>query len=128
MASRERQKVKFTGKRTGLEAIAIKGIGRVEAGETIEIDSELAEQWTQKLPMRDDKTGSDWSKVGGSFSVSEDEVSGRELKQREKVAADADDDLYVNAANDDYAHEPDAGTGTVEEQAEALIPEDDPDK
>lgn len=84
MATEKRQKVRFTGKRTGLESITIKGIGPVSAGQQIEVPLEQAERWTQPLPTGDGKEASDFALVGEPFSVDEDEGLEHTLAQREK--------------------------------------------
>lgn len=108
MAREKRQRVRFTGKRTGLEAIVIKGVGVVSQNQQIEITVEQADRWTTPLPMADDKEGTDWITVGEPFSVDEDEAAEREEEQREKLVAKA------------TADEPKDEGPTVEEEAKAL--------
>lgn len=115
MASQERQKVKFTGNRTGLEAIGLAGYGIVKVGDTIEVDADVAERWTEKLPMADDKMGSDFTKMGGSYKVKDEDVDAHEQKQREKLQENADE--YVPDVP--LAHEVNDETGTVEDQADS---------
>lgn len=89
MASEQRQRVRFTGKRTGLDSVAIKGIGRVYKGDQFEASVEDADRWTEELPMADGKLGSDFAKVGDSFKAGSDEVAAVEEKQRDKQAEKA---------------------------------------
>jgi hypothetical protein len=118
MATEKRQRVRFTGKRTGLESIAIKGIGIIQQGDVIEVSLEEAERWTAELPMRDDKTGSDFVKSGGPISVDKDEVAQRLLKQQEKIAAKHEDDVdELTVANTELAHGDDGTGDTAEEEA-----------
>ena len=119
MATEKRQRVRFTGKRTGLEAIQIKGIGLVHVGDVIEVSEEEAERWTTLLPMRDGKEGADFVKSGGPTSVDEDDVAEREQKQFEKFAAKQDPD-ELTPANTELAHGIDEDSGTVEEYAERI--------
>lgn len=116
------QRVRFTGKRTGLESIVVKGFGRVHTGQTFEVLVPVAEQYTAPLPMRDGKEGSDFAKVGDEFSVPESELVERreavmarlaERRESEPVELPAD----VNA---DPAHEVAEDQGTVEEYAEVV--------
>lgn len=58
------QKVRFTGKRTGLDAYVIPNVGRVGLGDTVEVDEETADQWTRPLPTADGSEKSDFEKVG----------------------------------------------------------------
>jgi hypothetical protein len=111
MPSEQRQKVKFTGKRTGLEAIRVKGYGLVEKGQTIETSVEEAERWTTPHPTRDGSSASDFSKVGGSYKKSEEKVAATEEAQREKLAGNVVVDV-------EEAHETDPDGGTAEEDAE----------
>lgn len=103
MASEQRQRVRFTGKRTGLESIAVKGIGRVAKGEQIEVSVEEADRFTAELPMRDDKVGSDFVTVGEPFKVDADEVALHEERQREKLAAKASDDAVEGETVEEFA-------------------------
>lgn len=86
MTSEQRQKIRFTGKRTGLESIMVKGVGRVEAGQQIEVDADLAERWTTEMPMADGKMGSDFSKIGSPYKLDSEEVAEHDEKQRERLA------------------------------------------
>jgi len=113
------QRVRFTGKRTGLETIAVKGIGRVSVGQTIEVSEEEAENWTAPVPMRDGKEGSDFVKVGGPFKVDRNEVMNRRVSQREKLDSKAEDD-QPEEVNTEMAHPVMPETGTVEEMAEVV--------
>lgn len=63
MASKTRQLVRFTGERTGLESIRIKGVGQILVGQEFEVSREEADRLTTLLPMRGGKTGSDFKKV-----------------------------------------------------------------
>lgn len=112
MASTKRQKVRFTGKRTGMEAIRVSGYGIVAKGETIEIDAEQADRWTEELPMRDGKTATDWTAVGGSFKESDEKIQEKEMKRREKVAEEYVPDVEL-------AHGVDEENLTAEEDAES---------
>lgn len=118
MTSEQRQRVRFTGKRTGLKSIAVKGVGVVHQGDVIEVSLEEAERWTEPVPMRDGEKGTDWTKSGGPLKVDADEVAERRLKQQEKIAAKADVEAEdLTAANTNLAHGVDEGTGTAEEDA-----------
>ena len=112
MASTERQKVRFTGKRTGLDAIRVRGYGIVSKGEIIEIDADQADEWTAELPMRDGKTGSDWANSGASYKQSEEKTQEKEFKLREKLAEDIDPEVEM-------AHPTGETRGTVEEDVAA---------
>lgn len=115
------QRVRFTGKRTGLESIAIKGYGRVSQGQTIEVTAEEAERYTAKLPMRNGEEGSDFSKVGGEFEVDKSDVLNRRIAAREKLVGDEDPaDLLPDEVNTEMAHETIPDHGTVEEYAEVV--------
>lgn len=126
MATEKRQRVRFTGKRTGLESIAIKGIGRVHQGDVIEVSLDEAERWTEEVPMRDDKVGSDWVKSGGPISVDADELPERIQKQQEKLAAKAveDESTDPTGLNTDLAHGVEEDHGTAEEDAAEHVTED----
>lgn len=126
MAKEQRQRVRFTGKRTGLAAISIKGVGVVEKGDTIEVSEDEAEAWTTDLPMRDGKEGSDWTKVGSVYKLDEGEVAQKRMMQREKFAPEADEAL-PDEVNTELAH-PVEDTGTVEEEAEVITAEPEPEK
>ena len=110
MASEQRQKVRFTGKRTGLEATRVPGHGIVKVGDVIEVSAEQAERWTADVPMRDDKEGSDWAKSGGSYKQSTEKTQEKELKARETLADDIEVDVPL-------AHPVDPDGDTAEEDA-----------
>lgn len=122
MASEERQKVRFTGKRTGMEAIRIKGFGLVQQGDIIEVSAETAERYTAPQPTGDGKEASDFSKVGGSYKRDEEAVAATEGKQREKAAA------AEEAPEVEEAHESNPQGGTAEEEAEVLATVADEDE
>ena len=63
------QRVRFTGDRTGLAAIAVKGFGQVVVGQVIEVTEAEAERYTALLPTRT-KPLSDFKLVGSSYAVS----------------------------------------------------------
>jgi len=86
MATEERQRVKFTGDRTGMEAISVPGIGLVEKGDTIELLADEAEAYTAELPMADGKTGSDFKAVGEVYKVDLDEEAAKQQAEAEKAA------------------------------------------
>lgn len=119
----QRQRVRFTGKRTGRADMPIPGIGIVQRGDVIEVSAEEAERWTADLPGPDGKDVSDFVKVGGAIKVSEENAEGRSMAQREKISKRAGEDDY--APDVPVAHEADEDSGTVEEFAEA-IKEDGP--
>lgn len=122
MPNQERQRVRFTGKRTGMEAIAIKGVGVVAVGDVIEISADEAEAWTTDLPMRNGETGSDWAKVGGVYDADDEKVARRMMKQQEKLSANAEEYLPAEV-NTEAAHETAPDHGTVEEYAEVVTAE-----
>jgi len=125
MASEERQKVRFTGKRTGLEATRVKGYGVITQGDTIEVSAEEAERFTTPQPMADGKEAADFTKVGGSYKRDEDTVAATEEKQREKLAEN------YEAPEVDEAHKSNPQGGTAEEEAEvqeAVAAEDEKKK
>lgn len=84
--SDQRQRVRFTGKRTGREDMPVKGIGIVTVGDVVEVSLDEAERWTTELPMADGKEAADFVKVGGPVSVDESKASARDEAQREKMA------------------------------------------
>lgn len=113
------QRVRFTGKRTGLASIVVDGYGRVSVGNVIEVTVDEAERYTAKRLMRDGKEAADFSKVGGEFSVDKSEVMDRRFAAQERMADDASD-LLPDEVNTDMAHEVRSDTGTVEEYAEVM--------
>lgn len=114
--SEQRQRVRFTGKRTGRDSMPIKGVGVVEKGDVIEVSLEEAERWTEELPTRDGETASDFVKVGGTREVDEDKVAARRELQREKGS----ESRAEYAPDVPEAHETHPETGTVEEFAEVV--------
>lgn len=113
MASTKRQKIRFTGKRTGLEATRVPGFGVISKGETIEVDADVAERWAVDQPTRDGKMASDWTTVGSSFKQDEAKTQEKELKQRTKLHEDLD------VPDVELAHGVDEDGATAEEDAEA---------
>jgi hypothetical protein len=91
-----RQKVRFTGKRTGLERLAIKSFGLVEVGDIIEVDGDVAERWLQELPTADGKTASDFAAVEPS-----DEHSDAEEDDQPFVAPEADEMAEADEADEE---------------------------
>lgn len=115
------QRVKFTGKRTGLDSIAVKGYGRVPVGATIEVTADEAERYTAKLPTSDGEA-SDFTKVGGEFEVEKSEVMNRRMASRDKLDNDEEtlEAALPDEVNTEPAHDADPGGGTVEEYAEVV--------
>jgi hypothetical protein len=70
--SETRQRVRFTGKRTGREDMPIPGFGVVARGDVIEVSTEQAERWTTPLPGPDGKMLADFAKQGGPTKASDD--------------------------------------------------------
>jgi len=83
------QKVRFTGKRTGLEQIPIPGVGIVAKGDTITIPAEQAKRW---LAVTNADETSDWAESGSAFSADEAEATEQAGKEREKLAERAADE------------------------------------
>lgn len=85
MTDIERQRVKFTGKRTGMDGIFILGYGIVQKGQTIEVDASVAERWTTPGAMNDGTEASDWTKVGEEIKRNPDEAAESDQRQRERL-------------------------------------------
>jgi hypothetical protein len=85
MSEIERQRIKFTAKRTGMDAAFIPGFGVIRKGQVIELDKTEADRWTADLPVGDDQFQSDWSPVGDSFTRTDDEVVEANQRVREHL-------------------------------------------
>jgi hypothetical protein len=119
--SEQRQKVRFTGKRTGRDSMPVKGVGVIEVGDVIEVSAEDAERWTTELPMRDGEMKADFVKVGGPVTVTDENASARNEVQREKAL----ETTAEYAPDVPMAHETRKDTGTVEEYAEVVAKTDE---
>jgi hypothetical protein len=86
------QRIRFTGGRTHLESVSIKGIGRIAVGQTIEVSLDEAERYTTMLPTRDGEA-TDFEKVGGEYAVAQSEIAERRMVQGEKNRAAATIDV-----------------------------------
>jgi len=89
MSNDEAQHIMFTGERTGLEAIGVKGHGTVSIGDVIEVPAEQAARWTALLPMRDGKEGTDWVLT----TKSGDEVAGHAPAKSKRGAVEPLEDV-----------------------------------
>jgi len=83
MAKTERQKLRFTAKRTGKEQMQVPGIGVISKGQEIEVDAEVAERY---LAVRGPNDESDWTVVGEQFKVDEEAAAAKDLRQAERAA------------------------------------------
>jgi hypothetical protein len=95
MSSDEYQKVRFTGKRTGLDAIRVKGYGLVHQGQSIEVSVDQAEAWTTPLTTGDGKEASDFVKVGGTVKRTAEEVEEQKQATQERLAERAEGETLV---------------------------------
>jgi hypothetical protein len=89
MSSDEYQKVRFTGKRTGLDAIRVKGY------QSIEVSVDQAEAWTTPLTTGDGKEASDFVKVGGTVKRTAEEVEEQKQATQERLAERAEGETLV---------------------------------
>lgn len=92
MANDNLQRIRFTGHRTGMTTMSVKGHGAVSQGDVIEVSSEQAERWTTPLPMRDGKEGSDWTTASSGTSkkeAAEKPVAAEDPEETPSVEAEA---------------------------------------
>lgn len=85
MSEITRQKVRFTGKRTGMDAMFILGLGIVSKGQIIELDSDVAQRWAEPLDTGDGAQASDWTLSGDEITRTPEEALESNFKQQEKL-------------------------------------------
>lgn len=115
-----RQKVRFTGTRTGNEAQLVPGIGLVRKGQQIELGEEEARAFAQLHPAAGGVLASDFELVGEPFDADADaiaEVQDRQASRGQQQLAEAQAEAgFVKRR----AHE-DNGSGlTASEEAELI--------
>lgn len=123
MATEMRQKVRYTGKRTGLQAMSLGVYGVVSVGDTVEVTEDEAERWSTELPMADGKMGSDFTKVGDAFKRDEDEVPAKDEATKEAHLPTLEEAAPEQAAREAAAPKPDPAPAVVVAAAEVKAPE-----
>lgn len=114
MAKQKYQKVRFTGKRTGMESIAIPGVGIINQGDSITVNEDIANRWLAIERVDDDgKSTVDWTPSGNASTLSDEEFAEISGKERERItaraagAADESDEVDGAPLAEDFAPEAD---------------------